>query len=95
MARGYRSSGGERSGCPQRCHESPDGDAAEHARLNFLDHLPEAAATALARAVGSGRADHNGIARMAGHLCADTAGALGSCRESSARRRGPAGALGR
>jgi uncharacterized protein (TIGR02231 family) len=64
-----------------------DEDAAEQARLGFLDHLSEAAATALARAVGFGRAGHDDLARMAGHLSADTAGALGRRREIGARRR--------
>lgn len=54
-----------------------DEDIAEQAGLNFLGHLSEAAATALARAVGSGRAGHDDLARMAGHLSADTAAALG------------------
>ncbi len=49
-----------------------DEDGAEQARLNFLDHHSEAAATALAPAVGSGRADHNDLARMVSSrpLCA-------------------------
>src|SRR5215472_16271113 len=45
-----------------------DEDAAEQARLGFVSHLSEAAATALARAVGSGRADHDALTQMAGHL---------------------------
>jgi len=64
-----------------------DEDAAEQARLGFLGHLSEAAAAALARAVGFGRADHDDLARMAGHVSADTASALGRRREISARRR--------
>jgi uncharacterized protein (TIGR02231 family) len=52
-----------------------------------LGHLSEAAATALARAVSFGRADHDDLAQMAGHLSADTASALGRRREISARRR--------
>ena len=56
-------------------------------RLNFLGHLSEAAATALARAVGFGRAGDDDLARMAGHLSADTAAALGRRREISVRRR--------
>jgi len=74
-----------------RCRDAvqalDDEDAAEQARLDFLGHLSEAAATALARAVGFGRADHDDLARMAGHLSADTGGALGRRREISARRR--------
>jgi uncharacterized protein (TIGR02231 family) len=64
-----------------------DEEAAEQARLGFLDHLSEAAATALARAAGFGRADHDDLTRMAGHLATDTASALGHRREISARRR--------
>ena len=74
-----------------RCRDAvqalDDEDAAEQARLNFLGHLSEAAATALARAVGFGRADHDDLARMAGHLSADTEGALGRRRDISVRRR--------
>ena len=64
-----------------------DEDTAEQARLTFLDHLSEAAATALARAVSFSRANHDDLAGMAGHLSADTAGALGRRREIAARRR--------
>ena len=74
-----------------RCRDAvqalDDEDTAEQARLGFLGHLSEAAATALARAVSFGRADHDDLARMAGHLSADTASALGRRREISARRR--------
>ena len=74
-----------------RCRDAvqalDDEDTAEQARLNFLGHLSEAAATALARAVGFGRAGHDDLAQMAGHLSADTAAALGRRREISARRR--------
>jgi uncharacterized protein (TIGR02231 family) len=74
-----------------RCHDAvqalDDEDTAERARLGFLGHLSEAAATALARAVSFGRADHDDLSRMAGHLSADTASALGRRREISARRR--------
>ena len=74
-----------------RCRDAvqalDDEDIAEQAGLNFLGHLSEAAATALARAVGFGRAGHDDLARMAGHLSADTAAALGRRREISARRR--------
>ena len=64
-----------------------DEDAAEQARLAFLGHLSESAATALARAVSFGRAGHDDLAEMAGHLSADTAGALGRRRGIAARRR--------
>ena len=64
-----------------------DEDTAEQARLGFLGHLSEAAATALARAVSFRRADHDDLAQMAGHLSADTANALGRRREIGARRR--------
>src|SRR6516225_7570317 len=75
----------------ERCRDAvqalDDEDAAEQARLDFLGHLSGAAATALARAVSFGRADHDDLARMAGHLSADTEGALGRRREISVRRR--------
>jgi uncharacterized protein (TIGR02231 family) len=67
--------------------ELDDEDTAEQARLTFLGHLSSSAATALARAVSFGRADHDDLARMAGLLSADTGGALGRRREISARRR--------
>jgi uncharacterized protein (TIGR02231 family) len=74
-----------------RCRDAvqalDDEEAAEQARLAFLGHLSGAAATALARAVSFGRAGHDDLARMAGHLSADTAGALGRRREIGARRR--------
>jgi uncharacterized protein (TIGR02231 family) len=75
----------------ERCRDAvqalEDEDTAVQARLDFLGHLSGAAATALARAVGFGRSGHDELTRMAGHLSADTAGALGSRREISARRR--------
>lgn len=75
----------------ERCREAvqalDDEDAAEQARLGFVSHLSEAAATALARAVGFGRADHDALAQMAGHLAADTSGALARRRDIAARRR--------
>lgn len=64
-----------------------DEDAAERARLDFLGHLSGAAATALARAVSFGRAGHDELAGMAGHLSADTADALGRRRDIAANRR--------
>ena len=64
-----------------------DEDAAVQAHLDFLGHLSGAAATALARAVGFGRASHDDLAQMAGHLSADTAGALGRRRDIAARSR--------
>ena len=73
--------------CRDAVQELDDEDTAEQARLGFLGHLSEAAATALARAVSFGRADQDDLARMAGHLATDTAGALGRRREISARRR--------
>ncbi len=75
----------------ERCRDAiqalDDEDAAEQARLAFVGHLSGAAAVALARAVSFGRADHDDLSRMAGHLSADTASALGHRREISARRR--------
>jgi uncharacterized protein (TIGR02231 family) len=64
-----------------------DEDAAVQARLDFLGHLSGAAATALARAVGFGRAGHDDLAQMAGHLSADTADALGRRRDIATRSR--------
>src|SRR6202050_3830449 len=54
--------------------ELDDEDQAEQARLTFLGHLSESAATALARAVSIGRADPDDLARMAGHLSPHTGG---------------------
>ena len=75
----------------ERCRDAvqalDDEDAAVQAGLDFLGHLSEASATALARAVGFGRSGHDDLTRMAGQLSADTAGALGRRREISARRR--------
>ena len=73
--------------CRDAVQALDDEDTAEQARLGFLGHLSEAAATALARAVSFRRADHDDLAQMAGHLSADTANALGCRREISARRR--------
>jgi uncharacterized protein (TIGR02231 family) len=75
----------------ERCRDAvqalDDEETAEQARLDFAGHLSEAAATALARAVSFGRASHEDLSQMAGHLSADTAGTLGRRREISARRR--------
>jgi uncharacterized protein (TIGR02231 family) len=75
----------------EKCHDAvqalDDEDAAEQARLGFFGHLSEAAAAALARAISFGRADHDDLSRMAGHLSDGTASALGRRREISARRR--------
>ena len=75
----------------ERCRDAVlalgDEDAAVQARLDFLDHLSGAAATALARAVGFGRASHDDLAQMAGHLSADTADALGRRRDIAVRSR--------
>ncbi len=74
-----------------RCRDAvqalDDEETSEQARLDFVGHLSEAAATALARAVSFGRASHDDLSQMAGHLSADTAGTLGRRREISARRR--------
>jgi uncharacterized protein (TIGR02231 family) len=64
-----------------------DEDAAEQAGLGFLAHLSEAAATSLARAVGSGRAGYDELSGMAGHLSASTASTLARKREIGARKR--------
>jgi uncharacterized protein (TIGR02231 family) len=75
----------------ERCRDAvralDDEDAAVQARLDFLGHLSGAAATALARAVGFGRASHDDLAQMAGHLSADTADALGRRRDIATRSR--------
>ena len=75
----------------ERCRDAvralDDEDAAVQARLDFLGHLSGAAATALARAVGFGRASHDDLAQMAGHLSADTADALRRRRDIVARGR--------
>jgi uncharacterized protein (TIGR02231 family) len=67
--------------------ELEDEDAAEAASLDFLGHLSESAATSLARAVSSGRADYAELSRMAGHLTGGTASALGRRREIAVRLR--------
>jgi uncharacterized protein (TIGR02231 family) len=64
-----------------------DEDAAEQAGMSFLGHLSDATATALARAVSSGRADYDDLARMSGHLSTSTATALGHRREIAVRKR--------
>jgi uncharacterized protein (TIGR02231 family) len=73
----------------ERCRDAvqalDDEDAAVQARLDFLGHLSGAAATALARAVGFGRASHDDLAQMAGHLSGDTGDALGRRRDIAAR----------
>jgi uncharacterized protein (TIGR02231 family) len=63
-----------------------DEDTAEGAGLEFLDHLSDAAATSLARAVGAGRAGYDALSEMAGHLSASTGNALSRRREIAARR---------
>jgi uncharacterized protein (TIGR02231 family) len=74
-----------------RCRDAvqalDDEETSEQARLDFAGHLSEAAATALARAVSFGRASRDDLSQMAGHLSADTAGALGRRRDINARRR--------
>ncbi len=75
----------------ERCRDAvralDDEDAAVQARLDFLGHLSGAAAAAMARAVGFGRAGHDDLAQMAGHLSADTADALAGRRDIAARSR--------
>ena len=75
----------------ERCRDAvqalDDEDAAVQAQLDFLRHLSGAAAMALARAVGFGRAGHDDLTQMAGHLSADTADALGRRRDIAARSR--------
>lgn len=74
-----------------RCRDAvqalDDEDTAEQARLGFLGHLSEAAATALARALSFGRAGPDDLTQMAGLLSADTAGALGRRRDIGGRSR--------
>jgi uncharacterized protein (TIGR02231 family) len=75
----------------ERCRDAvqalDDEDAAVQAQLDFLRHLSGAAAMALARAVGFGRAGHDDLTQMAGHLSADTGDALGRRRDIAARSR--------
>jgi uncharacterized protein (TIGR02231 family) len=73
--------------CRDAVRELDDEDEAEGAGLGFLGHLSEAAATALARAVGAGRAGYEELSGMAGHLSASTATALARRREIAARKR--------
>ncbi len=72
--------------CRDAVSELSDADEAEQAGLGFLSHLSEAAATSLARALGSGRAGYDELAGMTGHLSASTAAALGRRREIAARK---------
>ncbi|MGH3207117.1 MAG: mucoidy inhibitor MuiA family protein [Trebonia sp.] len=67
--------------------ELDDADEAERAGLGFLGHLSEAAANALARSLGAGRAGYDELAGMAGHLSASTATALERRREIAGRKR--------
>lgn len=67
--------------------ELADEDAAEQAALGFLGHLSDATATALARAVSTGRAGYDELSRMAGHLSAGTGSILSRRREIGARKR--------
>src|SRR5215472_17105387 len=64
-----------------------DEDAACQARLNFADHLSDAAATALARAVGFGRAGQGELDQMSDHLAGSTASALETRRGIATRKR--------
>ena len=73
--------------CQDEVQALDDEETSEQARLDFAGYLSEAAATALARAVSFGRAGHDDLAEMAGHLSADTGEALGRRREISVRRR--------
>ena len=78
--------------CLDAVHALDDEDTAEEARLGFLGHLSEAAATALARALSFGRAAHDDLVRMAGHLATETASALGRRpRHQCAQARRPPG----
>ncbi|HEX3514172.1 MAG TPA: mucoidy inhibitor MuiA family protein [Trebonia sp.] len=73
--------------CRDVVRELDDADEAEGAGLGFLGHLSEAAATALARAVGAGRAGYEELSGMAGHLSGSTATTLARRREIAARKR--------
>ena len=64
-----------------------DEDAAEQARLTFSGHLSEAAAGALARAVGAGRTGRDELGRMADHLSSSVAAALAARRDIALRKR--------
>ncbi len=73
-----------------RCRDAlqaiEDEDAAELARLNFFGHLSEAGASALARAVSLGRAEHGEFTRMADELAHGTSTALSHRREIASRK---------
>jgi uncharacterized protein (TIGR02231 family) len=73
--------------CRDAVKELDDADEAERAGLGFLGHLSEAAATSLARALGTGRAGYDELSGMAGHLSASTTTALGRRREIAGRKR--------
>ena len=73
--------------CRDAVQALADEDAAEQARLDFAGHLSDAAAVALARALSFGRTSHDDLARMAGYLSGDTAGALARRREINVRVR--------
>jgi uncharacterized protein (TIGR02231 family) len=64
-----------------------DETAVERARLAYLGHLSEAAATAFARAVGFGRAERAELVGVSDELAGQTGAALGRQREIAARRR--------
>ncbi len=74
-----------------RCQDAirvlDDEEAAEQSRLGFIGHLSPAAAEALSRAVGYGRASHDELTRMGDHLAGATADALARRRDIAARRR--------
>jgi len=75
----------------ERCRDAvkalEDQDTSEQARLGFAEHLSEAAAVAMARAVSFGRAGQDDLARMGDFLSASTAGAFERRREISVRKR--------
>jgi uncharacterized protein (TIGR02231 family) len=73
--------------CQDAVQAIDDEDSAEQARLGFLDHLSSAAAEALARAVGFGRAGQDALAQMGDHLAESTASALARRRQVAASRR--------
>ncbi len=77
----------EAESCRDAVQAAGDEDAAEQARLGFADHLSQAAAQAMARAVSRGQASHDDLARMADHLSESTASALARRREIRVRLR--------
>lgn len=72
--------------CRLRLQEIADEDAGEAARLQYLSHLSQSAATSLARAVALGRMDPDELWAMEAHLAQSTTEALARRRQILARK---------